>query len=80
MTKITADPQLRAKLHGFQDLIEVCDENGQVVGFFHPVSQTSGPSRSQTSSPVSDSEIEECRKQQTGRLLADIFADLERQA
>jgi hypothetical protein len=75
-----ADSQLRAKLHSFQDLIEVCDENGQVVGFFHPVPPSSCSCQSHTSSPISDEEIEECRKQQTGRSLADIFADLERQA
>jgi hypothetical protein len=75
MTKITVDPELRAKLHDFQELIEVRDENGQVVGFFHPAA-ASGEA---ASSPISDDEIEACRQQRTGRPLSDIFADLERQ-
>ncbi len=74
MTKLTVDPDLRAKLGDFQDLVEICDENGQVVGFFHPVSQN------KTGSPISDEEIEVARQQRTGRPLADIMADLDRQS
>jgi hypothetical protein len=76
MTQITVDPELRAKLHDFQELIEVREESGQLVGFFHPAA----PSGATATSPVSDEEIEACRQQRTGRPLSEIFADLERQA
>jgi hypothetical protein len=75
MTKLTVDSELRAKLGGFQDLVEFCDETGRVVGFFHPVAPTS---QGRTSSPISDEEIEAARQQRTGRPLADILADLDR--
>ena len=77
MTKLTVDSELRAKLGDLQDLVEFCDESGRVVGFFHPV----GPINitHQTSSPISDEEIEACRQQRTGRPLAGILADLDRQ-
>jgi hypothetical protein len=78
MTKLTVDSDLRAKLANFEDLIQLCDESGRVVGFFHPVRPTGGNSK-QSSSPISDEEIEAARQQRTGRPLADIFADLDRQ-
>jgi hypothetical protein len=77
MTKLTIDPELRAKLGDFQDLVEICDENGRVVGFFHPVAPSS---QNPTGSPISDDEIETARQQRTGRPLADILADLDRQS
>ncbi len=80
MTKLTVDPELRAKLGDFQELVELCDESGRVVGFFHPVAPRSEARISQTSSPISDDEIEVARQQRTGRPLAEILADLDRQA
>ncbi len=77
MTKLTVDPELRAKLGDFQDLVEFCDESGRVVGFFHPVPPTS---QSRTNSPISDEEIEGARGQRTGRPLRDVLVDLDRQA
>jgi hypothetical protein len=78
MTTVTIDSELRAKLGDLQDLVEFRDESGRVVGFFHPVG-ASNETR-QTSSPISDEEIEEARQQRTGRPLADVLADLDRQA
>lgn len=79
MTKITADPDLRNKLQGFQDLVEICDESGHVVGFFHPAAR-SDSFQEHTQSPISDADIEFARAQRTGRPLTDIFADLDRGA
>jgi hypothetical protein len=79
MTKLTVDPELRAKLGDFQDLVEFHDESGRVVGFFHPV-PAANASSNQSKSPISDEEIETARQQRTGRSLADIVADLDRQA
>ena len=59
MTKVTVEAELRAKLNDFQDLVEICDDRGEIVGFFHPVASGSG----QTASPISDEEIEACRQQ-----------------
>ena len=36
MTKLTLDPQLREKLNGLDEQIEVCDETGKTVGHFLP--------------------------------------------
>jgi hypothetical protein len=77
MTKVTIDPELRAKLGSLQDLVEFRDESGRVVGFFHPIGPTT--KTHQSSSPISDDQIEAARQQKTGRPLADIVADLDRQ-
>jgi hypothetical protein len=77
MTKLTVDRELKAKLANFEDLIELCDESGRVVGFFHPVA-ANGVSN-QARSPISDEEIEAARQQRTGRPLGDILGDLDRQ-
>ena len=80
MTKVTVDSELRAKLGDLQDLVEFRDENGQVVGFFHPVARIAKANNWQTNSPISDDEIETARQQRIGRPLADIVADLDRQS
>jgi len=36
MSKVTLDADLRKKLNGFNEPIEVCDESGQIVGHFLP--------------------------------------------
>ena len=78
MTKVTVDPELRAKLGDLQELVEFRDESGRVVGFFHPVA-LSHVASNQASSPISDAEIETARQQKSGRPLAEVFADLDRQ-
>lgn len=76
MTKLTVDADLRAKLGNFQDLIEICDEKGRLVGFFHPVAASN---QNNTGSPITDEEIEVARQQRTGRPLTDILAELDHQ-
>lgn len=46
MTRLIADEQLKARLAGFAETVEICDESGQVVGHFQPVE-----------APVSEREI-----------------------
>lgn len=36
MSKLTLDPQLRAKLNGLNEQLEICDETGQTVGHYLP--------------------------------------------
>jgi hypothetical protein len=80
MTKVTVDSDLRAKLGDMRDLVEFRDENGKVVGFFHPVAPIVKADERPTSSPIADDEIETARQQKTGRLLAEIVADLDRRS
>jgi hypothetical protein len=73
MTKIIVDAATRANLHNLDTLLEVCDESGQTLGYFHP----QGPP-SRVPSPFSDEEIERRRQQRTGKPLAEILERLNR--
>lgn len=73
MTRITLDAGTIARLHEPNGVLEVCDEAGQTRGFYHPLSASN-----EHRSPYSREQLEEFRKQRTGRSLAEILRDLER--
>lgn len=77
MTKVTVDAETRSRLAGLDDLLELCDESGRTIGFFHPNVALNGREEAAALSPHTDEEIHELRKQQGGRPLADILKDLE---
>ena len=73
MTKVTVDAATRAKLNDLHELLEVCDESGRTLGYFHPVVSFDSL---KALSPFSDEEIEKLRQQRTGRPLSEILKDL----
>jgi hypothetical protein len=74
MTRLMIDAAILAKLHNLDGLLEVCDETGKVLGYFHPLGRTS---RQQVAhSPFSHAELQHRRQQRTGRSLAEIFDQL----
>jgi hypothetical protein len=78
MTRVTIDAATIARLKGLKDSLEICDESGMMLGYFHPfVSPPRGPD-GKIISPISDQELEQRRQQRTGRPLKDILADLEK--
>jgi hypothetical protein len=79
MTRITADASLLAKLDNLTGVIQVCDDSGHTLGYFHPAIPLAAASGRPTTSPVSDEEIEQCRQQRTGRPLSEIMAEFESQ-
>lgn len=76
MTKVFIDEATKERLHNLDDILEVCDESGQTLGYFHPTkgSQTKGL---RLHSPCSREELERRRQQTGGRSLAEIMKDLE---
>jgi hypothetical protein len=73
MTRVIVNAAIRAQLHNLDAALEVCDESGQTLGYFHPIIESGGE---KITSPYSDEEIEELRKQRTGRPLTEILKDL----
>ncbi len=71
MTKIFVDAATRANLHNLDTVVEVCDESGETLGYFHPQSPTKA-----VQSPFSDEEIERRRQQRTGKPLAEVLERL----
>jgi hypothetical protein len=76
MTKVFVDAATRERLHDLDGLLEVCDESGRTLGYFHPVAnqQTAAV---ETRSPFTKEEIERRRAQRTGRSLGEILNRLE---
>jgi hypothetical protein len=72
MTRLTLDPILSARLHELSETLELCDEAGRTLGYFHPIRVNEREGRS----PFSDVELAERRKQRTGRPLSAILEDL----
>lgn len=78
MDKIILDGDAVAKLKVAPQICVVCDAEGQVIGHFVPalVPQEGD----QLEPPVNDEELERRERNGGGRPLADILADLEKQA
>jgi hypothetical protein len=76
MTRVVVDATMRAHLNNLADLLEVCDESGRVLGYFHPVPAPNPAAPVQ--SPVLKEELEHRRRQRTGRSLTDILKGLQR--
>jgi hypothetical protein len=76
MTQIKIDAATMARLNGLSDSLEICDESGRLLGYFHP--SVSPPRRSdgKIASPFSDAELARRSQQRTGRPLKDILAEL----
>lgn len=75
MTKLIVDTSLTDKLSALQGAVELCDESGQIVGYFHPVMPTAKYPRS----PIPLEELERRSREGGGRALAEILAELNRQ-
>jgi hypothetical protein len=76
MTRVTVNASIRAQLHNLDAALEVCDESGQTLGYFHPIIEPGPSGGEKAASPYSDEEIEELRKQRTGRPLTEILKNL----
>jgi hypothetical protein len=75
MTCMTFDAALVAQLEKCQELVEIRDESGRTIGYFHPIRQSAARS---VSTPFSREEIERRREQRTGRPLPEVLQDLPR--
>jgi hypothetical protein len=77
MTQITLDDSTVAKLRGLNDLVELRDEAGHILGHFHPL-LVPRDADGKIISPISDEEMEQLRNERTGRSLNEILADLQK--
>ena len=75
MVRVTVDQAFCAKLGGLDLPVELCDEQGRVVGHFIPEQNRSAYEG--TEPPISDEELERRFREESGRPLSDILHDLE---
>lgn len=78
MNEVIVDAALRARLNNLDDLLQLRDESGRILGYFHPLVESAASGEGAIRSPISDEEIARRRSQRTGRTLAEILADLNR--
>ena len=76
MTKLILDADTLAKLHNLDAVLEVCDESGQTLGYFHPLAGLRTSAGQTTRSPFTDQEVQQRRQQRTGRPLSEILGKL----
>jgi hypothetical protein len=76
MTRVVLDQTTLAKLRDPNGFIEVRDEQGQIVGYFHPTVNRSAYQSVEV--PFTDEELDRFEQEPGGRSLAEILADLER--
>jgi len=79
MTKVELDASVRARLHDLHELLEVCDESGRTLGYFHPIMPSTKAGDVKVQSPFSEEELQRRQQQPGGRPLKQILEDLNRQ-
>lgn len=73
MTSLTLSSDTLSGLDNAQDIVEIRNSSGRVLGYFHPVGLSGNAA---AASPFSDDVLRERQKQRTGKPLADVLADL----
>ncbi len=73
MTKIVVDSAFRATLTQSDGCLEICDQSGQTIGYFHPVVKGERVANSKPQSPFSKEELEVRRRDRSGKPLAEIL-------
>jgi hypothetical protein len=73
MTQVTIDQTLRLKLGGMNEPVELCDDNGQVVGHYLPEAEYKRILYASIKIPYSEEEIARRRAQTGGCSLREIW-------
>jgi hypothetical protein len=78
MHKVVVDPDLRAKLGGLADQVELCDESGQTFGHFLPADKYLQLVLASDGCPYTQEELARFQQETGGRPLAEIWQSLGR--
>jgi hypothetical protein len=75
MTRIVLDPVTQEKLHDVEYQAELCDERGNVMGYF--IRKRAPRVYEEGEVPFTDEELSRFEREPGGRTLSEILADLE---
>jgi hypothetical protein len=78
MNQIIIDAELKARLNNLNELMEVRDESGRTLGYFHPAPSSVDSEKRVGRSPITREELERRRAEPSGRPLAEILDELSR--
>lgn len=73
MNRITLDAELRAKLNGLTEQVEVCDENDKTVGMFVPLALYKQLLYENVKIPFTKEEIDRFRSEKGGCSLEEFW-------
>lgn len=76
MTRIMVDPVTLSRLASVDGVTELCDLNGNRIGYFHPF--LSATTHTHFVPDISEEELDRYAREPGGRPLADILRDLEK--
>lgn len=76
MTSLTLDAGTLNRLQNLEEFMEIRDESGRVLGYFHPVESAADTRAATQVSPISDDELRRRQQQRTGKSLAEVLAKL----
>jgi hypothetical protein len=80
MSKITLDPELKARLNGLNEQLELCDTDGRTLGHFLPaeVYEELFYAALAAECPYSKEELKRSHKETGGRSLAEFWKSVGR--
>ena len=78
MSKVILDPQLRDKLNGLNEQLELCDESGHTLGRYLPEETYQRLLYAWVNAQVTDEELQRAADEPGGRPLAEIWRSLGR--
>jgi len=76
MSRVLLDSQLRSKLNGLDDQLEICDESGKTLGRFLPEALYRELLLAWSKADLPDEELQRRREEPRGRTLAEIWDKL----
>ncbi len=76
MNKVILDSELKSKLNGLDEQVEICDETGRTVGHFLPAGLYEQMLLAWAKEHITDEELERRRQEPRGRTLAEIWKNL----
>ena len=79
MTKVVLDSDLRKKLNGLREQVEICDEAGETVGHFLPAAAYRDLLKGLAESVFDPQDVALARKQTGGKTLPEIWDRLNHQ-
>lgn len=74
MHQIVIEPALSQRLGRVEGQVVLCDTEGRAIGFFSPLEEPTPIRDLQLESPLSIAEVEELRKNPTGKPLSEILS------
>jgi len=76
MTRIVADLDLKTRLRDFSVALEICDESGRTVGFFHPGAVHDPSVYEWAKGEFTDEELERSRRDPVSYTTAEVLEHL----